>query len=144
MEAATITPRARRFEKRLAGLPLPDFAGLMQQRRAAQSAGDAGEALAVTLALLQSKPALDREVDGARLKELAATLGDDLLDAVLEADGEALPRDLMLDFIPPVPTLLPQGEHLLSQMATDPQIARLVRCAMEIVRNAQPDPGGKE
>ena len=89
------------------------------------------------LALLAARPALDRELSGARLAAIAALIGDELLDAVRDADLSAIAPEVFDDALPPPPALARRGDRLLSQVATNPDLAALADLAATLVRSAR-------
>ena len=132
--AQAISARARRFTQRLRGEETPAFRQIMAGRRVAASAGEDNRTFALTLALLHAKNALDREMRGARLQELANALGEDLLDAVREATpcNDALDPDGH-DQLPPVSTLARRGAALIEQVGKDPAITEIADCAAQLI-----------
>ncbi|MGB3471674.1 MAG: hypothetical protein WBA51_12700 [Erythrobacter sp.] len=116
----------------------PGFADLVRQRQATLSATENGDRLFMTLALLQAKPALDRELSGAVLQQLAKAVGEDVLDAIREIDQPNLSADILVSTLPPVSALAARGRGLLATIDEDPQIASLAQCADEILRDLQP------
>jgi hypothetical protein len=131
---AVITPRAQRFANRLRGEPEQTFAAQMRAMNAARHAAALGDPLKMTLALLAARPALDRELNGARLQALAAVVGDDLLDAVREAELDAISPKVFETVLPPAATLVRRAERLLARAGTSPEIAALADLAAALVR----------
>lgn len=132
-----VSARALRFASRLRGDHEPTFAELTRQTQADRSAAENGTRVAMALSLLQAKPALDRELSGARLQAFADLIGDDLLDALREADVTAVAADILVPNLPPPAALAPQGEYLLANVGKDARIADLARIAIALVRGTQ-------
>lgn len=109
----------------------------MRQLTATRHAAENGERLALTLALLAARPALDRELSGARLQALATLVGDDLLDAVREADLDAFAPDIFDPVLPPPTALAHSGERLLAKASASQEIAALAELAVALVRAAK-------
>ncbi|KWV92083.1 hypothetical protein [Erythrobacter sp. YT30] len=130
----SLSPRALRFQKRLNGEREPTFAIFVRQRNANRLLQYDGDDLARAVAVLQAKPALDKEVGGLRLQQLANALGEDLLDALLEVDLLCLPQDVLHDDIPQSNALTERGYGLIAQAGDNPQIARLVQRASDLLR----------
>lgn len=136
MAIEAITPRAARFASRLRGDHVPTFAELVRQTQADRSAAENGARVAMVLGLLQAKPALDRELSGARLQAYAELIGDDLLDALRDADVDAVDDDIFVPDLPSAAALAPHGEYLLANVGKDARIADLARIAVALVRGA--------
>lgn len=134
---AAASPRAERFARRLRGERDLSFEERMRQLTATRHADENGERLALTLALLAARPALDRELSGARLQALATLVGDDLLDAVREADLDAFAPDIFDPVLPPPTALAHSGERLLAKASTSRAIAALAELAVALVRAAK-------
>lgn len=138
-EAVTeaLSPRALRFAARLRGERQPSFAELVRQKEADRSAAEPGGRVAVVLGLLQARPALDREVSGARLQAYAELVGDDLLDAVRDADLEDVAAEILRAHLPPPAMVERLGDRLLAEVGRDERVATLARIAIAVARGAQ-------
>ncbi|MEM7689431.1 MAG: hypothetical protein AAF291_10455 [Pseudomonadota bacterium] len=130
-----MTRRAMRFGRRLAGEREPTFADLVRQRKTAQAADKDGERLAMVLALLHAKPALDRALDGARLARLADAIGEDALDAVRNLDTAVLPQEALVATLPQASELRATGQRLLDKATDTPDLAALTQRAVVIVQH---------
>lgn len=130
-------PRALRFARRLRGQPDLTFAARVRELTAARDADEHGEHLSLTLALLAARPALDRELSGARLQALAAVVGEDLLDAVRDADLGTIAAPVFESVLPPPAALARHGEQLLAKVSASPDIAALADLAAALVRGTK-------
>lgn len=74
--------RGRRFARRRAGEPAPRFADLAAVPDWITLPSAMQQDVAVAAALIAARPAIDREIDGARLAALAAVAGEALFDRV--------------------------------------------------------------
>ncbi|MEM7701892.1 MAG: hypothetical protein AAF251_08150 [Pseudomonadota bacterium] len=135
-----MTRRAMRFGRRLAGEREPTFADLMRQRKTARVVNEDGENLAMVLALLQAKPALDRELDGARLTRLAEAIGEDLLDALRDIDLATLPQQALVNILPQASELRVTGQRLLNIATDTSDLAALTQRAAAIVQELHSAP----
>lgn len=133
----TLSPRAERFARRLRGEREPTFGDLIRQAQASRQVHTGDDRVPAALALLQAKPALDRELSGARLQHLANLLGDDLLDAVRESHVSEIAPDVLVSFLPPPSAIVPQGLSLLERVSENTQIAHLAQLAMDLVRGSE-------
>lgn len=102
--------RGARFARRLAGMPGPSFAdiGKVPDWLSAEPAQQ--QRIATLAALLRYRRAIDAELSGTRLAALAATVGEDLLDAACEAPAPDRSSNLPL---PPPQHLHAEGRALL-------------------------------
>lgn len=135
--AGDCSARASRFARRLRGERDLTFAEHQRHAAASRHATENGESLLFVLALLAARPALDRELSGARLAAIAALIGDDLLDAVRDADLSAIAPEVFDDALPPPLALARHGDRLLSQVAVNPDLAALADIAVTLVRTAK-------
>lgn len=135
--AGDCSARASRFARRLRGERDLTFAEHQRHAAASRHAAENGENLLLVLALLAARPALDRELSGARLAAIASQIGDDLLDAVRDADLDAIAPEVFDDALPPLPALARRGDRLLSQVAANPDLAALAELAASLVRDAK-------
>ena len=130
--------RAERFAKRLRKERLPTFAELGNPPAWVRLVDEDRGALAAIMALLAARPAIDAELSGPSLAELAATVGEDRFDLVCEVDPAllALPDTPMS--LPFPHDLVRRGEELLqaaqerSDLAGMAQIADGIRVATDI------------
>lgn len=134
---AAASPRAERFAQRMRGERDLSFEERMRQLTATRHADENGECLALTLALLAARPALDRELSGARLQALATLVGDDLLDAVREADVVAFAPEVFEQVLPHPTVLAERGEQLLAKVSASRDLAALAELAVALVRSSR-------
>jgi len=135
--APAFSARALRFGRRLHGERDLTFAEAIRQAAATRHADENGESLSHALALLAARPALDSELSGARLAAIAALVGDDLLDAVREADVTGIPPDTFDTALPPPSALARRGEALLSRVSASPELAALAEIAVSLLRTSK-------
>jgi hypothetical protein len=135
--APAFSARALRFARRLRGEPDLTFAQALRQAAAARHADENGERLSHALALLAARPALDGELSGARLAAIAALVGDDLLDAVREADLAGIAPDTFDTVLPPPSALARRGDVLLSKVSASPDLAALAEIAVTLLRSSK-------
>jgi hypothetical protein len=135
--APAFTARAQRFGRRLHGERDPTFAQAIRQAAATRHAEENGESLSHALALLAARPALDGELSGARLAAIAALVGDDLLDAVREADLAGIAPDTFDTVLPPPSALARRGDVLLSKVSASPDLAALAEIAVTLLRSSK-------
>jgi hypothetical protein len=135
--APAYTARALRFARRLRGERDPTFTEAMRQAAVTRHADENGESLLLALALLAARPALDSELSGARLAAIAALVGDDLLDAVREADLAGIAPDTFDTGLPPPSALARRGELLLSKVSASPDLAALAEIAVSLLRTSK-------
>jgi len=135
--APAFSARALRFGRRLRGERDLSFAEAVRQAAAARHVDENGESLSLALALLAARPALDSELSGARLAAIAALVGDDLLDAVREADLAGIAPDAFDTVLPPPSALARRGEVLLSKASTSPDLAALAEIAVTLLRTSK-------
>jgi hypothetical protein len=102
--------RGARFARRLSGAEGPSFADLTKVPDWLTEPPERQERIACLAALLRHRRAIDTELSGPRLAMLAATVGEDLLDAACE-----IPLPPPLDDAPlPAPDrLVAEGRRLL-------------------------------
>ncbi|MGK6318102.1 hypothetical protein [Sphingomonas sp. DT-204] len=102
--------RGARFARRLSGTEGPRFADLAKVPDWLTEPPERQERIACLAALLRHRRAIDTELSGPRLAMLAATVGEDLLDAACE-----MPLSPPLDDAPlPTPDqLVAEGRRLL-------------------------------
>jgi hypothetical protein len=103
--------RGRRFARRLARQPGPDFADLAKLPGWLSASPEERRRVAALAGLLRHRAAIDAELSGPRLAMIAETLGEALLDAACEAEmpaGLSPPAPL-----PPPERLVAEGEALL-------------------------------
>lgn len=78
--------RGARWLLRHAGRPVPRFDDLALRSRWDALDADARDRALAVAALLDARPAIDRELTGARLAPLSGAVGEALFDAVLDSD----------------------------------------------------------
>jgi hypothetical protein len=135
--APAISARALRFARRLRGEGDLTFAEAIRQAAATRYADENGESLSHALALLAARPALDSELNGARLAAIAALVGDDLLDAIHEVDLAGIAPDAFDNVLPQPSALARRGELLLSKVSTSPDLAALAEIAVGLLRTSK-------
>lgn len=84
--ATAVVGRGERFAARSGGTPLPQFADELRQRRWTRAAQLCGPNWPIVIGILTSRPAIDEELSGAALAELASAIGEPLFDAICDAD----------------------------------------------------------
>ena len=124
--------RAERFAKRLRGEKLPVFRELASPPGWQGCEGAARRTLAAIMALLAARPAIDGELSGPRLAELAAAVGEDRFDRLCDIDAAllALPDTPMS--LPSPRDLARRGEELLLAAENRADIARMAELAHAI------------
>jgi hypothetical protein len=102
--------RGARFARRMGGVPAPRFSDMAHVPDWLDEPPEVRTRIAALATLLKHRAALDGELSGPRLAMIAATVGEDLLDAACEApaffNGSARP-------LPRPERIVSEGEKLL-------------------------------
>ncbi len=128
--------RAQRFAARLRGESLPTFSDLVDPPDWSVAEQERHSELVVTIGLLHARPAIDAELNGARLAALAAFVGEDRFDAICDADTDQLRAEFLTDDLPTPVELVEQGEALVERIQRHREFAPLAELAAEVLAQA--------
>lgn len=130
--APTLSARAARFARRIAGEAEPAFADWQRLRQINRVTESRRDAIAELVALLDARAAIDRELNGSRLGALAARVGEAQFDRVCDAVIAPALYDRGRTALPDPHMLLPLGEALLQCLQRSADAMQLARIAATI------------
>ncbi len=129
--------RAQRFAARLRGESLPTFSDWANPPNWSVAEQERHSELVTIVGLLHARPAIDAELNGGKLAALATFVGEDLFDAVCDADISQLRAEFLTDDLPTPVELVEQGEALVEKAQRHREFAPLAEQAAEILAHAQ-------
>ena len=132
---ADLSDRAKRFGRHLRGEYVPGFADLADPPGWTRLDDDERSELAALMALLVARPAIDAELGGARLGELAAAVGEDRFDRVCDAEMDGICLSVLPVALPRAEDLERRGSELLDAARQRPDLARVAVMA-DAIRTA--------
>lgn len=127
-----LSARALRFSRLMKGEALPGFADLQRQRRVDRFATTQREEIAALVALLDSRKAIDAELNGSRLGPIAIMVGEARFDEVCEARIDPSIYSSGTATLPPPNALTQRGEELMQGVERSKDVALLVEIAATI------------
>ena len=139
-DTAGLPKRALRFAARLNGEHELSFADLVNPPAWKETAKTNRNDLAVTMALLKARPAIDSELNGQKLANLADFVGEDRFDCVCEADISIFEWGAHDAQLPNPMELLEEGEALIVEAENRPEIGALAAIAVQVLRQEQLEP----
>lgn len=125
--------RAERFRLRLEGGEVPSFDLIAAPPAWRVADEDGRRELALVAALLHYRETIDAELHGPALARLAALVGEELFDAVCEAELGGLPQADDAGGLPAADELERIGYQLLELAAREPSYAVLATSAAELI-----------
>lgn len=134
---AALPGRARRFAARLRGEHVPTFNDLVDPPAWKQVAAEHRTDLAVTMALLKSRPAIDGELNGQKLASLAEFVGEERFDEICEVDCSVFDFADEVGGLPNPLELIEQGEKLIDAAEMNPDLAMLAETGAAILQCEQ-------
>ncbi len=125
--------RSTRFAARMAGQQLPDFSALAALPDWSVDIAARADILRMA-ALLHFRQQIDRELNGARLGQIAVAFGEAFLDRACAAPLPPLESMAAFgDELPRPDRMIERGEALLDR-SVDPAISNLIEIAHALVR----------